>query len=242
MLEVRDLHVSYGPIPAVRGITFHIDRGEAVALLGRNGAGKTTTLRAIAGLATPRRGMITVDGRDLGPLSTARRAKHGLALTPEGRGMFSRLTVRDSLAMGAYHRKLGPIALRREIDRVTERFARLRERLDQTAGSLSGGEQQMLALARALMSAPKLLMLDEPPLGLAPVVVDQLYSLLRGLRDEGYTILLVEQYVDVALGFVDRAYVLDKGTIALEGAAAELSASSALVETYLATNVEEALT
>jgi branched-chain amino acid transport system ATP-binding protein len=155
--------------------------------------------------------------------------------------MFPQFTVRDSMAMGAYHRRLSRRDTDHEIERITERFPRLRERLRQTSGSLSGGEQQMLAVARGLMGKPKVLLLDEPSLGLAPVIVDQLYDLLRGLREEGLTVLVVEQYVELALSFADRAYVLDKGTVALEGPAAELLASAELVETYLSTQPEEAL-
>jgi branched-chain amino acid transport system ATP-binding protein len=241
MLEATNLHVSYGPVPAVRGVTLTIGQGEAIALLGRNGAGKTTTLRALAGLNQPSSGTIVLDGADITRLSSVKRVGLGIALAPEGRGMFPQFTVRDSMAMGAYHRRLSRRDTDHEIERITERFPRLRERLRQTSGSLSGGEQQMLAVARGLMGKPKVLLLDEPSLGLAPVIVDQLYELLRGLREEGLTVLVVEQYVELALSFADRAYVLDKGTVALEGPAAELLASAELVETYLSTQPEEAL-
>lgn len=241
MLEVRDLHVSYGPVPAVRGIDLDVAAGSAVALLGRNGAGKTTTLRALAGLTASARGTIAFDGEDVRRIPAERRVGRGIALAPEGRGMFPDLTVRDNLVMGAYHRRLGPRAVASELERVTERFGRLRERLGQRAGSLSGGEQQMLAVARGLMSAPRLLMLDEPSLGLAPIVVQQLYELLAQLRGDGLTLLVVEQYVSVALAFCDHAYVLDKGVVALEGDARELAASPELVEAYLSAAAEEVL-
>jgi branched-chain amino acid transport system ATP-binding protein len=239
VLEIHDLHVSYGPVPAVRGVNIQVREGEAVAMLGRNGAGKTTTLRAIAGLNQPSSGSVVLAGRDITRRSSVKRVGLGISLAPEGRGMFPQFTVRDSLAMGAYHRRLSRSEVHDEIERVTDRFPRLRERLGQVSGSLSGGEQQMLALARALMGRPRLLMLDEPSLGLAPVLVDQLYELLRSLRTDGLTILVVEQYVEVALSFADRAYVLDKGIVALEGPSAELAASPALVDTYLAATPQE---
>jgi branched-chain amino acid transport system ATP-binding protein len=241
MLEASDLHVSYGPVPAVRGVSLRVGAGEAVAILGRNGAGKTTTLRALAGLTLPSAGAISFAGQDLTHAPPLRRVRAGIALAPEGRGMFPGFTVRDALSMGAYHRKLSRAKVDDEIERVTERFPRLRERLKQASGSLSGGEQQMLAVARALMGQPKVLLLDEPSLGLAPVIVDHLYDLFRTIRDEGISVLVVEQYVEVALDFVDRAYVLDKGVVALEGDAAELAASPELVDTYLSVEAQEAL-
>jgi len=239
MLEARDIYVSYGPVPAVRGVSITVQEGEAVALLGRNGAGKTTTLRALAGLNEPSSGRVMLAGEDITRVSSVKRVGLGIALAPEGRGMFPQFSVRDSMAMGAYHRRLSRRAVDDEIERVTERFPRLRERLGQVSSSLSGGEQQMLAVARALMGQPKVLMLDEPSLGLAPIVVDQLYDLFRTLRSEGLTVLVVEQYVELALSFVDRAYVLDKGTVALEGPASDLATSTELIDTYLAVQPEE---
>ena len=239
MLEAAGLHVSYGAVPAVRGIDVAIATGEAVALLGRNGAGKTTTLRALSGLLSPHRGTVTFEGADITTMPAERRVRRGIALVPEGRGIFPKLSVRENLAMGAYGRRLRPGGLSAEIERVTEHFPRLRERLKQTGGSLSGGEQQMLAVARGLMAAPRLLMMDEPSLGLAPVIVEQLYARFDALRSEGLTVLIVEQYVEVALGFADRAYVLDKGTVALHGTARELAESAELVEAYLAAAPEE---
>jgi len=240
LLEVAGLAVSYGTIPAVRAVDIDVGAGEAVALLGRNGAGKTSTLRAVAGLVPARAGHIRLEGRDVSLLPAERRARLGIALAPEGRAVFPGLSVRDNLAMGAYSRRLGRAALAREIERVADRFPRLADRSDQAAGSLSGGEQQMLAIARGLMSAPRLLLIDEPSLGLAPLVVEQVYELLAQLRTEGLTIVVVEQYVDVALEFADRAYVLEKGRVALAGRAAELAAAPELVETYLASRSEGA--
>lgn len=241
MLEVEDLHVNYGPVPAVRGVDLEVRPGEAVAILGRNGAGKTTTLRALAGLMTPARGVISFDGRSVSTVPAERRVALGMALVPEGRGMFPQLTVRENLRMGAFHRRLRGASLDAAIMRVTDRFPRLAERLHQRAGSLSGGEQQMLAVARGLMSSPRLLLVDEPSLGLAPIVVEQLYELFDALRTDGITLVIVEQYVEVALGLVDRAYVLEKGRVVLTGSADELSASPELVEAYLSASPEEAL-
>lgn len=234
MISAQALSVSYGPVRAVRGVDLHVDAGEVLAILGRNGAGKTTTMKALAGLLPASGGVIEYDGIDITELPAEERVSRGLALVPEGRGMFSDLTVRDNLLMGAYHRKVAPRALSDDIDRVTVQFPRLAERLGQRAGSLSGGEQQMLAIARAMMSEPKVLMIDEPSLGLAPVIVDQLYEFLASLSETGITLVIVEQYVAVALGIADRAYVLDKGEIALEGSASELRASPDLIDTYLA--------
>ncbi len=239
MFEVKGLHVSYGPVPAVRGIDMVVNAGEAIAVLGRNGAGKTTTLKAMAGLLPVNAGSIHIDGTDITNIPAEKRLKLGIALVPEGRGMFPQLTVRESLIMGAYHRKLSHGEIRSELARVTERLPRLTERLDQASGSLSGGEQQMLAVARGLMSAPRMIMVDEPSLGLAPIVIEQLYDLFVDLKAEGLTIVVVEQYVELALGFADRAYVLDKGEVAVSGEASELAASPELVEAYLSAAPEE---
>ncbi|HVT77812.1 MAG TPA: ABC transporter ATP-binding protein [Acidimicrobiales bacterium] len=215
--------------------------GEAVAVLGRNGAGKSTTLKCIAGLLGAKKGSVLIDGEDTTRIPAERRASRGVALVPEGRGIFPRLTVRENLAMGAFHRHLRAHACADAIEAVTERFPRLRERLEQQAGSLSGGEQQMLALARGLMGEPRLLLVDEPSLGLAPVIVDQIYEQFAELRAEGLAVLVVEQYVEVALAFADRAYVLEKGRVAVSGDAAELAASPELVEVYLSGAPEEVL-
>lgn len=239
MLEVKGMHVSYGPVPAVRGVDLTVNAGEAIAVLGRNGAGKTTTLKAMAGLLPVTAGSISIDGTDITNIPAEKRLTLGIALVPEGRGMFPQLTVRESLTMGAYHRKLSHGEVRSELARVTERLPRLTERLDQASGSLSGGEQQMLAVARGLMSAPRIILVDEPSLGLAPIVIEQLYDLFVDLKAEGLTILVVEQYVELALGFADRAYVLDKGEVAVSGSASELAASPELVEAYLSAAPEE---
>jgi branched-chain amino acid transport system ATP-binding protein len=240
MIGVTALEVSYGPVTAVRGIDLSVGSGEVVVVLGRNGAGKTTTLKAIAGLLPSSSGAIRLDGDDVTSLPAERRVERGLVLVPEGRGMFAELSVRENLLMGAYHRRLSRSRLEPDIDRVTDRFPRLMERLEQPAGSLSGGEQQMLAIARGLMAEPRVLMVDEPSLGLAPIVVELLYDLLADLARSGLTLVIVEQYVQVALGIADRAYVLDKGVVALSGTAAELAASPDLVDAYLSSAPQEA--
>ncbi len=239
MIEAKALEVSYGPVTAVRGIDLTVSDGEVVAVLGRNGAGKTTTLKALAGLLPVSDGNIGLDGEDVTRLPADERVRRGLVLVPEGRGMFAELTVRENLVMGAFHRRLPRSRLSADIDRATERFPRLLERLDQPAGSLSGGEQQMLAIARGLMSEPRVLMVDEPSLGLAPIIVELLYGLLADLAKGGLTLVIVEQYVQVALAIADRAYVLDKGVIALSGAAADLASSPELIEAYLSAAPEE---
>ena len=223
MLDVRDLAVRYGEIPAVRGIDLHLEAGQMLAVLGRNGAGKTTTLRAIAGAVAADRGRVELGGEDLTGLPAEQRVRHGVVLVPEGRHLFPDLTVADNLAMGAYHRKLRRRAIAEEIEIVTEDFPRVRERLLQPAGSLSGGEQQLVAVARALMSRPRLLMADE---------------LFAGLRAAGLALLVVEQYADVALGVADRAVVIDKGRVALEGDAQDLARSAELLNAYLSPDEE----
>ncbi len=232
MLEVEDLHVHYGAIPAVRGVSLVARAGDRVALVGRNGAGKTSTLRAIAGITSARRGRVRVAGHDVTGLRAARRLAYGVTLVPEGRGLFGDLTVRDNLVMGAYLSRRPPAALDDEIERVTERFPRIRERLHQEAGSLSGGEQQMLVVGRGLMSRPKVLLVDEPSLGLSPMLVDEMYSLFHELSSDGIAVVVVEQYVDVALRFARYAYVLDKGAVALEGP--ELAERGDIAAVYMA--------
>ena len=239
MIEAKALEVSYGPVTAVRGIDLTVSDGEVVAVLGRNGAGKTTTLKALAGLLPVSDGNIGLDGEDVTRLPADERVRRGLVLVPEGRGMFAELTVRENLVMGAFHRRLPRSRLSADIDRATERFPRLLERLDQPAGSLSGGEQQMLAIARGLMSEPRVLMVDEPSLGLAPIIVELLYGLLADLAKGGLTLVIVEQYVQVALAIADRAYVLDKGVVALSGVAADLASSPELIDAYLSAAPEE---
>ncbi len=234
MISADGVSVSYGPVTAVRDVDIEVRMGEVLAVLGRNGAGKTTTMKALAGLLPLSGGRITHDGADITEMAAEDRVRRGLVLVPEGRGVFADLTVRENLIMGAYHRHKPARALRDDIERVTERFPRLIERIDQRAGSLSGGEQQMLAIARGMMAEPSVLMIDEPSLGLAPVIVDHLYEFLGGLAATGITLVIVEQYVHVALGIADRAYVLDKGEVALEGSADALRASPDLIDTYLA--------
>jgi branched-chain amino acid transport system ATP-binding protein len=232
MLELHDLCVRYGGITAVRDVSLRVEQGEIVAMLGANGAGKSSTLRAIVGLAPIKGGRVSFEDRDITRLSTEAIVRRGLTLTPEGRRIFARLTVEENLRMGA----VGRPSRREYVDdrtRMLEMFPLLAERLESHAGTLSGGEQQQLAFARSLMSRPKLILLDEPSLGLAPRIVELVFDTIRNMRDQGVTILLVEQNVARALDISDRAYVLSSGTIALEGAAAELQSSSGIERAYL---------
>jgi branched-chain amino acid transport system ATP-binding protein len=231
MLELEDLQVYYGNIRALDGISLRVERGELVALIGSNGAGKSTTLKTISGLVRPSRGSIRYEGNEISRQSTDRIVALGISHCPEGRHIFGRLTVRENLVLGAIQRpaaQVGPA-----IEAVTEIFPRLRERLGQAGGTLSGGEQQMLAIARALMSEPRLLVLDEPSLGLAPLMVEHIFEVIAGLKGKGLTILLVEQNVHHALDLADRAYVMEAGRIALEGAAAELRQDPRVERSYL---------
>jgi len=220
LLEIRGLEVRYGGIRAVRGIDFEVDDGELVCLIGANGAGKSSTLRAISGLAPTAPGTVHFGGRDVSGARAFERARSGLVMVPEGRGVFPQMTVEENLAMGAYSRTDGDIASDRR--RVLELFPRLEERRYQTAGTLSGGEQQMLAIGRALMSRPKLLMLDEPSMGLAPIAVRRIFEVIRDIGRAGVTVLLVEQNARLALGLASRAYVMESGAITLAGPAREL--------------------
>jgi branched-chain amino acid transport system ATP-binding protein len=231
LLELRDVEARYGAIKALHGVSISVDDGQIVALLGANGAGKTTTLRAVSGLVR-RRGEIRFDGRQIGRLSPESVARLGIAHVPEGRGLFDELTVWDNLRMGAY--LPGPRALRREAERVFLYFPWMRERIRQQAGTLSGGEQQMLALARALVSRPRLLMLDEPSLGLAPTVVQELFRIVATLNaEEQMTVLVVEQNAEIALATSQRAYVLEVGQIAVEGTSDELRRHEGVRKSYL---------
>lgn len=234
MLEIRGLEVRYGDLIAVRDLDVAVAQGHVVALLGRNGAGKSSTMRAIAGSQRPYAGTIRVDGRDVTDEPAERRVARGVVLVPEGRHLFPGLSVRDNLAIGAFHRKLRGAALTGEIERATAHIPVVRERLKQRAGSLSGGEQQLVAMARALMARPRLLLADEPSLGLAPLMIERLYELLGKLRDDTLTIVVVEQYVDVALAFADHAVVLDKGQAALRGPTCQLASSPEVLSAYLA--------
>jgi branched-chain amino acid transport system ATP-binding protein len=214
LLEARNLRVRYGGIEAVNGVDLEVRAGERVTLIGANGAGKSSTLKALAGLVVPAEGRITYDGHDLRTLPAWQRVSHGLALVPEGRGVFSRLSVEENLLMGAYHRG-NAHTLEEELNHVYGLFNRLHERRHQQAGTLSGGEQQMLAIGRALMSRPKLLMLDEPSMGLAPLMVEKIFDVIRKIADEGVTLLLVEQNARLALELCDRAYVMESGRVVL---------------------------
>ncbi|MBQ3496580.1 MAG: ABC transporter ATP-binding protein [Oscillospiraceae bacterium] len=231
ILKVSDLHVYYGSIHAVKGVSFEVHEGEVVTLIGANGAGKSTVLNTISGLLHPKTGSVSFDGHDLKGIAAHNILKRGLAQVPEGRHVFLHMTVEENLEMGAYTQPNSTIAP--GIEDVYERFPRLKERHKQIAGTLSGGEQQMLAMGRALMSRPKLLMLDEPSMGLAPLLVEQIFAIIRELHQSGTTILLVEQNAAAALSVADRGYVLETGRIVTSGTGAELLASPAIKKAYL---------
>ncbi|MDO8811405.1 MAG: ABC transporter ATP-binding protein [Gallionella sp.] len=232
LLEVRNMQVAYGGIHAVKGIDLHIGPGELVALIGSNGAGKTTTLKTLAGLLHPIGGQIQYDGNRLNDVAAHRRVAMGIALVPEGRGVFARLTVAENLLMGAYSRN-NQHEIATDLERMYAIFPRLAERRDQLAGTLSGGEQQMVAMARALMSRPRLLMLDEPSMGLAPLMVQKIFETIRDIAALGMSILLVEQNARLALQAAKRGYVMESGTITLSGASRELLGSDAVQSAYL---------
>jgi len=232
MLELRDIDVFYGDVQVLHGLRLTVGEGEIVTLLGSNGAGKTTTLRAIAGLRPPRRGDIFYCGHSLATVPASARADLGIALVPEGRELWPQLTVLENLQLGAYCQKARPSAAR-NLDRVMSMFPRLAERRRQPAGSFSGGEQQMCAIGRALMSEPRLLMLDEPSLGLAPVLVDQVMRTLVDLHAQGMTILLVEQNLRKALAIAERGTVIETGRVRLEGTSADLAANPQIRTAYL---------
>lgn len=242
MLEVRGLHVSYGRIRAVSGIDLDVGAGEIVALIGANGAGKSSTLKAISGMERPAAGTIRLHGVDIAGWPAHRALARGLAYVPEGRMIVSTLTVRDNLLLGAFARdpsQGGRRTLGAGIDAVLDIFPELRPRLEEPGATLSGGQAQMLALARGLMAAPRLMLLDEPALGLAPVMARQVFALIRRLREEGTTILLVEQNVSEALALADRAYVLESGRIVKSGAASLLARDPGLREAYLGLNRDD---
>lgn len=232
LLEIRDLVVSYGGIEAVKGISLEVAAGELVCLIGANGAGKTTTLRALCGLHYVAAGSVRYGGTDITNLPSYRLVEYGIALVPEGRGIFSRLSVLENLQMGAYARRDKP-AVAEDLQRVLTLFPRLEERRTQAAGTLSGGEQQMLAIGRALMSRPKLLLLDEPSMGLAPILVGKIFATIRSISEQGATILLIEQNAKLALETSDRAYVMESGRIRLSGAAASLLCDPQIRHSYL---------
>ena len=231
LLEVKDIHVYYGSIHAVKGVSFEVNQGEIVTLIGANGAGKSTVLNTVSGLLHPRSGSIVFDGKDLKGVAPHKIVQHGLAQCPEGRRIFLQMTVEENLEMGAFTQPSADTA--QGIEDVYQRFPRLQERRSQVAGTLSGGEQQMLAIGRALMSNPKLLMLDEPSMGLAPILVEQIFDIIKELHAAGTTILLVEQNAQAALSVADRAYVLETGAISLSGTGKELMASDRVRKAYL---------
>ena len=230
ILKVDDIHVYYGAIHAIKGVSFEVGQGEIVALIGANGAGKSTILKTVSGLMHPRSGKIEFMDQDITHMDAYKLLRHGLAHVPEGRRIFLQMSVQENLEMGAYIQKEVSKA---DLDMVFDLFPRLKERRKQVAGTLSGGEQQMLAMSRALMSHPKLLMLDEPSMGLAPILVDQIFDIIKQLHQAGTTILLVEQNARKALAVADRAYVLETGSVTLAGTGAELGRSDAVRKAYL---------
>lgn len=232
LLEVNDLYVSYGAIRALHGISFHVDEGEVVTLIGANGAGKSTTLRTISGLLPVDQGSITFNGEDITGAEASSIVRKGVIHVPEGRRIFSPLTVRENLDMGAYTRHDSD-EIQASMDYVFQLFPRMKERLEQTGGTLSGGEQQMLAVGRALMAKPKLLLMDEPSMGLAPILVEEIFDIITEISQEGVTILLVEQNAHMALSVADRGYVLETGSIELEGSARELAENASVQAAYL---------
>jgi branched-chain amino acid transport system ATP-binding protein len=232
LLSIEQLQVAYGGIRAVKGIDLKVEQGELVCLIGANGAGKTTTLRAITGLVRAAAGTVRYDGTDITRLKPHEIARRGLALVPEGRGVFAQLTIEENLAMGAYARNDSK-AVASDVERVFTLFPRLKERRRQTAGTLSGGEQQMLAIARALMSRPKLLLLDEPSMGLAPLMVEKIFDVVRTIASEGVTLLLVEQNARLALEISRRGYVLEGGLVTLTGEGRTLLHDPRIREAYL---------
>ena len=231
MLEIRDIHVFYGAIHAIKGVSFEVNEHEIVTLIGANGAGKSTILNTVAGLLRPRSGQVLFDGKNVGAVPAHKMVGLGMALCPEGRRIFQQMTVKENLEMGGYSRPAAEIAP--SVEEMFQRFPRLKEREKQIAGTLSGGEQQMLAMARALMSRPRLLMLDEPSMGLAPILVEQIFDIIREMHAAGTTILLVEQNAQMALSVADRAYVLETGNITMSGDAQALLHDDNVRKAYL---------
>ncbi|HEY0380106.1 MAG TPA: ABC transporter ATP-binding protein [Pyrinomonadaceae bacterium] len=232
MLTIENISVNYGAIEALTDVSLHVGQGEVVTLIGANGAGKTTTLRTITGLLEPTEGRILFEGEEIQGVATHRLVARGISMSPEGRGVFANLSVRENLQMGAYLKR-NRAEIAEDMEHAFQMFPRLKERESQKAGTLSGGEQQMLAISRALMSRPRLLLLDEPSLGLAPLVVHTIFEAIEEIRSKGTTILLVEQNAHAALKHSDRAYVLETGKIVMEGPSADLAADPRIKEAYL---------
>ncbi len=232
MLEVRDLQVYYGMIHAIKGISFDVNQGEVIALIGANGAGKTTTLHTITGLLAPKSGSVLFEGKDITKVPAHKIVSMGMAHVPEGRRVFAELSVYENLKMGAYTRK-DKKEIEESLANVYKRFPRLEERKNQMAGTLSGGEQQMLAMGRALMSKPKIILMDEPSMGLSPIFVNEIFDIIRAVSESGTTVLLVEQNAKKALSISDRAYVLETGTITMSGKTKDLLEDEAVKKAYL---------
>jgi branched-chain amino acid transport system ATP-binding protein len=233
LLELTDVHTYYGAIHALRGVSISVEEGEIVTLIGSNGAGKSTTLRTISGILKPREGTITLEGKRIDQLRPHQIVELGISQSPEGRRVFARMTVHENLHMGAFSRRDGAVKIAADADHVYSLFPRLKERSTQKAGTLSGGEQQMLAIGRALMSKPRVLLLDEPSMGLAPILVEQIFDILKTINSEGTTVLLVEQNALMALAIANRGYILQTGEIVLTEDAASLSKNEAVRKAYL---------
>lgn len=232
MLKIDNIHVYYGAIHALKGVSLEVHKGEIVTLIGANGAGKSTTLRTVSGLLAPKSGSISFLGENIAGTPAHEIVKHGISQVPEGRRIFAEMSVQENLEMGAFTRK-DKTGVEKDFEIVYNRFPRLKERRKQQAGTLSGGEQQMLAMGRALMSRPKLLLLDEPSMGLAPLLIKEIFSIIEDINREGTTVLLVEQNANMALSIAHRAYVMETGRITLQGAAKELAASEDVRKAYL---------
>ena len=232
MLEVKDLEVYYGMIQAIKGISFEVNKGEVIALIGANGAGKTTTLHTITGLLSPKKGSVMFEGKDITKIPAHKIVSMGMAHVPEGRRVFADLGVYENLKLGAYTRK-DKENLNKDLESIYERFPRLAERKNQSAGTLSGGEQQMLAMGRALMSKPSIILMDEPSMGLSPILVNEIFDIIESISKSGTTVLLVEQNAKKALSIADRAYVLETGKIVTSGKASELLENDSIKKAYL---------
>lgn len=232
MLEVKDLEVYYGMIQAIKGISFEVNKGEVIALIGANGAGKTTTLHTITGLLSPKKGSVMFEGKDITKIPAHKIVSIGMAHVPEGRRVFADLSVYENLKLGAYTRK-DKENLNKDLESIYERFPRLAERKNQSAGTLSGGEQQMLAMGRALMSKPSIILMDEPSMGLSPILVNEIFDIIESISKSGTTVLLVEQNAKKALSIADRAYVLETGKIVTSGKASELLENDSIKKAYL---------